>query len=265
VLRLVIANQRGGVSKTTTTQTLARIYAGRGLRVLAIDADPQGSLGLVLGLRPTKYLHDFLVYNRSLSECVIPAAANLDVLCGSRDTAKVEAALLGAAGREFAFRQHFERADGAYDLVLIDVAPSISLVQTCAILYARNLLIPVAMDMLSLQGAAACLQTASMLAEVFGRDIRPVAMLPAIVDRRYTLTGFVLSALEEMSRRYGVPLLPAIRTDGNVPKAERAHRFLIDFSPDSRASEDYLAVADQLMEFLHATERTDTYAEALTA
>jgi len=264
VLRLVIANQRGGVSKTTTTRTLAAIYAGRGMRVLAIDADPQGSLGLVLGLRPTRYLHDFLVYNRALSECVVPAAPNLDVLCSSRDTTRVEAALVNTAGRELAFRQHFERADSAYDMVLIDVAPSISLLQTCSLLYAGNLLIPVAMDMLSLQGAAACLETASMLAEVFGREVRPVAMLPAIVDRRYTLTGYVLSALEEMSRRYGIPLLPPIRTDGNVAKAERARQFLIDFSPESRASEDYLAAADQLMGLLNAAEQRQC-AEALSA
>ena len=265
MLRLAIANQRGGVSKTTTTATLARIYAERNLRVLAIDVDPQGSLGLVLGLRPTKYLHDFLVYNCPLNECVVPAAAKLDVLCSNRETTRVEAALLGAAGRESAFRRHFESADGVYDIVLIDVAPSISLVQTCSLLYAENLLIPVAMDMLSLQGAVACIQTASMLSEVFNHTIRPVAMLPAIVDRRYELTGFVLSALEEMSRRYDIPLLPAIRRDSNVPKAERARRFLIDFSRNSRASEDYRAAADQLVELLDVAEQRETYPEALSA
>lgn len=265
MLRLVIANQRGGVSKTTTTATLARICADRGLRVLAIDADPQGSLGLVLGLRPSKYLHDFLVYNCPLSECVVPAAANLDVLCSNRDTTKVEAALLGTTNREFAFSRHFESADGAYDVVLVDVAPSISRLQACCIMYTRRLLIPVAMDMLSLQGAAACLQTASMLAEVFRCEIRPVALLPAMVDRRYTLTAFVLSALEEMSKRYGIPLLQAIRTDGTVPKAERARQFLVDYNRDSKASEDYLAAADQLLGLLSAGNPSESYAEALSA
>lgn len=265
MLRLVIANQRGGVSKTTTTATLARIYADRGLRVLAIDADPQGSLGLVLGLRPSKYLHDFLVYNCALSECVVSAAANLDVLCSNRDTTKVEAALLGTTGREFAFSRQFGSADGAYDVVLVDVAPSISLLQTCSIMYTRSLLIPVAMDMLSLQGAAACLQTASMLAEVFGCEIRPVALLPAMVDRRYTLTAFVLSALEEMSNRYGIPLLQAIRTDGTVPKAQRARRFLVEYDRDSKASEDYLAAADQLLVLLGVAQQREIYSEALSA
>ncbi|HUA57924.1 MAG TPA: ParA family protein [Verrucomicrobiae bacterium] len=265
MLRLVIANQRGGVSKTTTVATLAHIYAGRGLRVLAIDADPQGSLGLVLGLRPARYLYDSLFCGRALDECVVPAAANLDVLCSNRDTAKIEAALAGTAGRQFVFRQHFEKVDAAYDAVLIDVAPSISITQTCAMVYARRLLVPVAMDMLSLQGAAACLQTASMLAQVSQCEIRPVALLPARVDRRYALTAFVLSALEEMSKRYAVPLLTGIRTDGNVPKAERARQFLVDYDCGSRASQDYLAAADELMALLNAAEQTDRYPEARSA
>jgi len=265
MLRLVIANQRGGVSKTTTTAALARIYSGRGLRVLAIDADPQGSLGLVLGLKPSRYIHDFLVHNRSLSECVVPVADNLDVLCGNRDTTRIEHALLGTTGREQAFRRHFEKSDGMYDVVLIDVAPSISLLQTCAILYAQRLVIPVAMDMLSLQGAAACLQTASMLSTAFQCEIQAVAILPAMVDRRYSLTAFVLSALQEMSGRYGVPLLHAIRTDGNVPKAERARRFLVDYSPESRASEDYRIAAGELKVLLDAAEQRDSRAQAMSA
>ena len=119
--------------------------------------------------------------------------------------------------------------------------------------------------MLSLQGAAACLQTASMLAEAFQCEIQPVGMLPAMVDRRYSLTAFVLSALQEMSERYGVPLLHAIRTDGNVPKAERARQFLVDYSPDSRASEDYVAAADELKGLLDAAEQRTSCAQAISA
>src|SRR5215469_18675376 len=105
VIRLVIANQRGGVGKTTTTATLARFFGDQGKKVLVIDADPQGSLGLILGLRPENYLHDFLVHDKPVEECVFPATANIHVLCGSRDTTVVEAALLGTAGREQAFRR----------------------------------------------------------------------------------------------------------------------------------------------------------------
>jgi len=217
MLRLVISNQRGGVAKTTTTAVLARFFGDQGRRVLAIDTDPQGSLGLILGLHPQRYLLDFVVRNCALEECVVAATSKIDVLCSNRDTTKVEVALLGTMGREQAFSRLLGTVDHAYDVVLIDVAPSINLVQTCALLYAKRMLVPVAMDMLSLQGAAACFQTASMLAEVFQTEIRPVALLPVMLDRRFGLTSYLLQALEEMSKKYKVPLLQAIRTDGTVP------------------------------------------------
>ncbi|MBZ5579268.1 MAG: ParA family protein [Acidobacteriia bacterium] len=265
MLRLVIANQRGGVSKTTTTATLARFLGDQGMKVLVIDADPQGSLGLVLGLRPERYLHDFLIHNHPLADCVFPATANIDVLCGSRDTTVVEAALLGTAGRERAFSRQLEMADSPYDVVLIDVSPSINLVQTCSMLYAKQLLIPVSMNMLSLQGAAACLQTASLLGDAFREKIHPVALLPVMVDRRFSLTDYILQALEEMSEQYRVPLLHAIRTDGTVPRAERARQFLADYDPKCKALEDYSVAALQVLELMKAGQDAERYPEALTA
>ena len=235
------------------------------MKVLVVDADPQGSLGLILGLRPERYLHDFLVHNRPLEECVFPATANVDVLCGSRDTTVVEAALLGTAGRERAFSRQFDRSGQAYDAVLIDVAPSINLLQTCSLLYARRMLIPVAMNMLSLQGAAACLETAGMLSEVFREQIQPVALLPVMVDRRFSLTEFILKALEEMSEKYRVPLLHAIRTDASVPRAERARQFLADYDPGCKALEDYVVAGLQVLELLKTGQDAEPYRQALTA
>lgn len=263
--RIVIANQRGGVGKTTTTITLGRYFADKGMKVLVIDADPQGSVGLVLGLRPEKYLHHFLVHNDALADCVCAARPTMDVLCGSRDTTVVEAALLGVPGKERAFSAHMEHAAGSYDVVLIDVPPSINLLQTCSMLYAGSLLIPVAMNMLSLQGAAACLQTASLLAAAFQQPIRPLALLPVMVDRRFSLTEYILRALEEMSEQYRVPLLHAVRTDGTVARAERARQFLIDYDARCKALEDYTIAALQVEELLRHEQDAEQFPRALTA
>ena len=265
MIRFVIANQRGGVAKTTTTATLARFFGDQGKKVLVIDADPQGSLGLILGLRPENYLHDFLVHGKPVEECVFPATANIHVLCGSRDTTVVEAALLGAAGRELAFSRQLERAEAQYEVVLIDVSPSITLLQTCSMIYAKRLLIPVAMNMLSLQGAAACLQTVAMLGSTFRETIRPLALLPVMVDRRFSLTEYILKALEEISEQYHVPLLHAIRTDGTVPRAERSRQFLADFDPRCKALEDYTITALQLVELLKNERDAEQFPHALTA
>jgi chromosome partitioning protein len=264
-LRLVISNQRGGVSKTTTTATFARFFADQGFKVLAIDTDPQGSLGLVLGLKPQKYLHDFVVFGAALEECVLEAAPGIHILCSNRDTTRVEVMLLGMNDREWAFSRLLGAVDHSYDLVLIDVAPSINLVQTCSLLYAQHLLIPVAMDMLSLQGAVACLETASLLGDLFETQIQPVALLPVRVDRRFSLTASVTEALNSLSGKYGVPVLHPVRTDGTVPRAERAHDFLADFDPGCKAAEDYTLASRQLMELLHVGQPAVSYAQALSA
>jgi chromosome partitioning protein len=151
-------------------------------------------------------------------------------------------------GREFVLSRLLGAAETPYDAVLIDVSPSINLVQTCAMLYAGNVLIPVGMDMLSLQGAVACCETGRLLTEAYAMEVRPLALLPAMVDRRFSLTAYILRALEEVSQRYGVPLLHAIRTDGTAPRAERARTFLVDYDGDCRAMRDYRDAAAQLAE-----------------
>jgi len=265
VIKLVISNQRGGVAKTTTTATLARILAERGHRILAVDADPQGSLGLVLGLKPVRYFHDFALGHSSLEDCVVRAAPRVDVLCGSRETSKLDAAWSGAKDPQYSLAMRFGSAADQYDVVLFDTAPSVSLVQTCALVYAGRVLIPVAMDMLSLQGAVACCETGRLLGEIFRADVEAVALLPVMVDRRFQLTAYVMQALEEMAERFHVPLLTPIRTDGTVPRAERAKQFLADYDHSSKALDDYHRAADQLLELPAMRQDADWQREAIPA
>lgn len=240
MLRLVITNQRGGDAKTTTTTTLARYFADQGRKVLIIDTDPQGSVSVILGMKAgDKNLHNFLVKNHNFEDCLVSPHPNIDVLNSSRDTVTTEATLMGQTARELTFRNVFPNHDGKYDVVLIDVAPSISLLQTCAMIYAQNFIIPVSMDPLSLQGAAASIETARTLTRLFNIEITPVAILPVKVDRRYQITTTILRSLEEIAKRNRIPILPVIRTDAVPTKASRSKKFLADFDPACRAMDDY--------------------------
>jgi len=89
-----------------------------------------------------------------------------------------------------------------------------------------------------------------MLTDIFQIEVKAAAILPVMIDRRFSLTSFVLTALDEMSEKYAVPLLPPIRTDGTVPRAERAKMFLADYDPHCKALQDYTAAASQLMALL---------------
>lgn len=246
MIRLVLSNQRGGVAKTTTTHTLARYFAGQGHRVLLIDADPQGSLGAVLGLKPRYYLHQFVVHNYPFQECILEAYPGIHILCSNRETALTEQILHGMVGREMVFDNLFSNVDHGYDVVLIDVAPSVSMLQNCALVYAKQMLIPVAMDPLSLQGVGANVESARLLNAAFKLDVRAVAILPVIVDRRLQMTAIVMESLVELAERLHIPVLHGIRVDAAVTKASRARQFLADYDPRSRAVEDYQIAGQEL-------------------
>jgi chromosome partitioning protein len=240
MLRLVVSNQRGGDAKTTTTVTLARYFADKGKKVLVIDTDPQGSVAVILGLKhPDKSLHNFLIKDYNFRDCLISPHENIDILPSNRQTVETEAILMGHTARELTFKSVFPRVDDKYDVVLIDVAPSISLLQTCAMLYAQNILIPVSMDPLSLQGVVASIQTAKVLTDLLHIPIRPVAILPVKVDFRLGITNTIMETLKGIQENVSTPLLPGIRTDASVTKASRFGKFLVDYASDCKAVADY--------------------------
>jgi chromosome partitioning protein len=119
-------------------------------------------------------------------------------------------------------------------------------------LYAQHLLIPVSMDPLSLQGAAASITTARTLSNLFNLDIKVVAFLPVKVDRRLQITTTILESLEEIAKTADVPILPGIRTDATTTKASRARQFLVDFDATCKAVEDYTIAFNALHVLLGA-------------
>jgi chromosome partitioning protein len=250
MIKLVIANQKGGVAKTTTSLSLARAFAERGLKVLLIDTDSQGSVATSLGLKVTHSLYHFLISHYRLKDCIQSAHPNVDVLCSTRDTIEAEGVLIPRPGRELIFQATLSPVENAYDVILIDVAPSITLLQSCAMMYAQQILIPMTMDPLSLQGAFAALQTSKSLNTLFKANVRPVGILPVMVDRRLQMTDVILESIGNLSAEHQFPVLHSVRTDSTVQKATRSHRFLMDYDPKCKAVEDYRIASDQLMEYL---------------
>jgi chromosome partitioning protein len=263
MIRLTVSNQRGGVGKTTAAVTLARCFADRGLKVLLLDTDSQGSIAAILGLRPQFVLYDLLIQKLAFRECIVSPHQNIDVICSNRYTLEAESAVTATTFREFTFEHLFAEHEKSYDIVLIDVAPSITLFQTCAMVYSQQMLIPVDMDVLSVQGATASIQAGETLNKMLshGLNVRAVGLLPIKVDHRLAMTDAVLNTLEDISEKKNVPLLPSIRTDQAIFKAYKARRFLADFDPKSKALEDFNLVADQLLDLLKAKPN----AEQLTA
>jgi chromosome partitioning protein len=260
MIRFVVSNQRGGVAKTTTAVTMARCLADQGIRVLLIDTDSQGSISAILNLKPELHLYDFLIGQMAFKNCIVQAHPKVDVLCSDRKTQQAEDIITTQTLREIYFEQIFTPHEEGYEAVIVDVAPSLTLFQTCAMVYTKQVLVPVAMETLSVQGAAASIQAGKSLNSLFKRkpDISVIGLLPVMVDRRLQMTDIVINTLEELSQRDNVPLLPMIRTDTAVVKAGRHRKFLADFDPKSKALEDYAKATDKVVELLRERANAET-------
>jgi chromosome partitioning protein len=260
----VVANQKGGVAKTTTVLTLARHFADQGLRVLIVDTDPQGSITLALrGHNKVDHdLHDFIVRQLSFDLCRMEVAERIHVVPSNKETTKVDAILGTSPSQLFSFRAFFGPIEADYDLILFDCAPSISIIQTAALIYAQRLLIPVAMDILGIHGALGCLETAKHVNEFYANtDVRPIGFLPVMIDRRLQATKMTLDMLTKLGEQRRIEVLPGIRTDEAVKRASRHKQFLADLDPQCKALIDYAAAADRVAEILNVlvpTKQTET-------
>jgi len=250
VIKLMFGNQKGGVGKTTTAIAMARCLADQGIKTLLIDGDPQGSIAVTLRLKPENYLSDFMLNQLRLQDCVTQVASNLDVLCGNRETSAMEQRIFTMYGREHVLQNALRIYEDSYDAILVDVAPSISLFQACAMVFCENVLIPVSMDTLSVSGAGATIFSAKTISDSVRTHIRPLALLPTIVNRRYGLTDVVMKMIEQLSQTYKIPVLNAIRTDQTVGRAARLHQMLADVDPKAKALEDYTAATSALLNLL---------------
>ena len=250
MIKLMIGNQKGGVGKTTTAITMARSFADRGLRTLLIDSDPQGSVTVTLRLKPEASLADFILNQLRLPDCVVEVAPNLHVLCGNRETTSMEQRIFTMYGREHVFQNAFGMYEESYDAIIVDVAPSISLLQACSMVFCQNVLIPVSMDTLSVSGAGATIFSARTIGDSVRTPIAPVALLPTIVNKRYGLTDVVMRMIDQLSETYKIPVLNSIRTDQAIGKAARMHKMVVDVDPKAKALEDYESAAATLLDML---------------
>ncbi len=252
MIKLMVGNQKGGVGKTTTAITLARCLADRGLRTLLIDSDPQGSIAVTLKLKPEAYLADFILNQLRLPDCIVKVAERLDVLGGNRETTAMEQRIFTMYGRELVFQKAFGMYEESYDAIVVDVAPSISLLQACSMVFCQNVLIPISMDTLSVSGAGATIFSAQTIGDSVRVPIRSVALLPTIVNKRYGLTDVVMKMIDQLGETYKIPILNAIRTDQIIGKAARAHNMIVDLDPKAKALEDYDTATASLLEIFKA-------------
>jgi chromosome partitioning protein len=195
---IALANQKGGVAKTTTTLNLGVALVERGKRVLCVDLDPQSNLTMSQGIDPDELdrtMFDVLVHKTPLEAVILER--EIDLAPSSIDLAGAELALSSMIGRERALQKALLPVRGRYDYVLIDTPPSLGLLTINALTAADGVIVPVQCEYLSLRGLIQLENTLTMIRENLNPDVRIAGILPTMFDGRTLHSREAVEILQE--------------------------------------------------------------------
>ncbi|HMA46925.1 MAG TPA: ParA family protein [Frankiaceae bacterium] len=237
---LAIANQKGGVAKTTTVASLGVALAELGRRVLLVDLDPQACLTFSLGLDPDTLelsVHDVLLGRVSPGVVIRPTDEGPDLLPATIDLAGGEAVLLSRTGREHALRLALGDVVRGYDDVLVDCPPSLGVLTLNGLTAADEVLMPLQCETLSHRGVGQLLDTVHDVQRLTNRGLRVLGVLPTLFDGRTTHARAVLA---DVTDRYALPVLePPIARSVRFAEAPAAGRTVLATAARSPGAKAY--------------------------
>lgn len=204
---LAVANQKGGVAKTTTVASLGAALAALGQRVLVVDLDPQGCLTFSLGHNPDRVersVHDVLVGDAELRDVLLDTTEGIALVPATIDLAGAEALLLMRPGREYTLKRALAQVVDDFDVVILDCPPSLGVLTLNGLTAAQSVLVPLQCETLAHRGVGQLLRTVEEVREITNPDLDLLGALPTLYDSRTTHSRDVLS---DVSDRYALPVL----------------------------------------------------------
>jgi len=248
---LAVANQKGGVAKTTSVASLGAALAELGHSVLLVDLDPQACLTFSLGIDPEDVevsVHHVLTKGTHASEVVIETDDGVDLLPATIELARAEADLLTRTGREQVLKAALaDLADEVeYDWVLLDCPPSLGVLTVAALTAADGVLIPLQCETLSHRGVGQLLDTVHDVRRFTNRDLDVWGVLPTLYDGR---TNHARTVLETISETYDLDVIePPIPKTIKFAEAPAAGRSILATSRSSKGARAYREAATHLIE-----------------
>ena len=246
---IAVANQKGGVGKTTTAVNLAAIIANWGNRVLLVDADPQGNATSGTGIQRGSFrrnLYHSIVLDEPLSAITVQSSIpTLDVVPSSKDLAGAEIELVEIEQREFRLKRALSTVEANYDYVIIDCPPSLGLLTLNALTAARSLLVPIQCEYYALEGVTELFDTLARIRRLHNPGLMIEGLLLTMYDERTNLSAAVAADLRDF---YGLQVFQTV-IPRNVRLAEAPSygKPIITYDAHSKGAEAYSQLAREII------------------
>jgi chromosome partitioning protein len=249
-----VANQKGGVGKTTTTVNLAAGLAKVGQRVLMIDLDPQGNATMGSGVDKRKLelsVYDVLLESASIAEARMQsdklrdAGCSYDILGANRELAGAEVELVEVERREKRLKQAIAAVDAEYDFVLIDCPPSLSMLTLNGLCCAHGVIVPMQCEYFALEGLTDLVNTIKQVKANLNDDLQIIGLLRVMFDPRITLQQQVS---DQLKAHFGDKVFDSV-IPRNVRLAEAPSYGLpgVVFDPSSKGAQAFVAFAQEMV------------------